>query len=248
MTISHVASFFVLPPGNLIGAALVGVALSFRTRRVGQVIALVSVAAIAVLSMPVTADWLIARLDDGLPTHPDPANPPQAIVVLGGDVARRAGGASDIGMLSLERVRAGAALARRTGLPLLVSGGVTNDDTAEVCKVMADSLEQDFGQKVRWRECRSLDTWENAQMSAALLKPDGVTSIYLVTHAWHMRRSLLAFQPTGLAVTAAPTGMDPEPTLKFGGLVPSSLGMERTFWAAHEYVGWLDYKLRLLMQ
>lgn len=248
MSLSAVATFFVLPPGNLVGTALVGAALSFRTRRVGQWIALLSVAALAVLSMPLVAAWLTFPLEQGLPLQPDPAHPPQAIVVLSAEVDRLADGTSGVGMLTLERVRAGAALARRTGLPLLVSGGYTGDDTADACAVMADSLHADFGLDVRWRECRSTDTWENAAMSAALLKPDGIQSIYLVTHAWHMPRALLAFRPTGLLVTAAPTLLDATPRPQLEGLVPGARAMQRSYWSLHEWVGLLDYRLRLLMQ
>lgn len=248
MSLSNVATFAVLPPGNLIALALAGTVLSVRWPRFGRWIAALSLLALVVLAMPVTADWLTVRLEDGLALQPDPANPPGAIVVLGGDVARRARGGSDIGPLSLERVRTAAALARRTGLPILVTGGVTNDDTADVCAVMADSLREDFHQPARWTECRSLDTWENAAMSAPLLKADGIHAAYLVTHAWHMRRGMLAFGPTGLAVTPAPVGLDAEPTWRDSGLVPSASGLHRSYYAIHEWVGLLYYRLRLLMQ
>ena len=248
MSLSNAASFVLLPPVNLIAAALAGTLLSLRTRRVGQWLALLSVVALAVLSTPLVATWLLVRLEDALPLAPDPANPPQAILLLGADTQRWTAGATDIGMLSLERVRAAAILARRTGLPILVSGGVTSESGADVCAVMAQSLEQDFNQPVRWRECRSLDTWENAALSVPLLAAEGIGSAYIVTHGWHMRRALLAFRPTGLAVTAAPVGIDAEPTVSFGGLVPSARGMHLAYWAIHEWVGLVAYRARLLLR
>ena len=150
MSLSNVASFVVLPPVNLIGAALLGAVASLRWRRAGTAVAIVSLLALLILAMPATADLLAAGLEADLPLTPAPASPPPAaIVVLGGDVARVMGRRSEVGPLSLERVRAAAALARRTGLPILVSGGVTNDEAAEVCAVMADSLEHDFNVPVR---------------------------------------------------------------------------------------------------
>ena len=246
MSLSNAVSFVVLPPVNLLGTALLGALVALRWRRTGTAVAVASLLAVLVLAMPATSDLLATWLEAGLPLRPaDGDPPPSAIVVLGGDVTRLSGGRSEIGPLSLERVRAAAALARRTGLPILVSGGVTLDGAAEVCAVMADSLEHDFGVPVRWRECRSADTWENAALSAPILGADGIRSAYVVTHGWHMRRGLLAFRPTGLAVTAAPTSLDAGPDLLNGGLTPTAGGLHRSYWMVHEWVGIAYYTWRL---
>jgi len=65
---------------------------------------------------------------------------------------------------------------------------------------------QDYGFKLRWLESTSRDTWENAQLLAPLLQKNGVQRIALVTDAWHMPRSVAAFEQTGLSVTPAPIG------------------------------------------
>ena len=44
------------------------------------------------------------------------------------------------GFLTLDRLRAGAALHRRTGLPILVTGGSLQPDRPAIATVMADSL------------------------------------------------------------------------------------------------------------
>ena len=188
MSLSAAATLLVVPPMNLLGLAAAGAAALFWRPRLGRALVVAAVAGLIVLGMPIVADALVASLERGLPVMPDPAHPPRAIVILGGDVARRAGDGSDIGPLSLERVRAGAALARRTGLPILVTGGVTYLGGAPVGQVMADSLQTDFQLRARWIERVSDDTWENAAMSAPMLAQDGVDSVYLVTHGWHMRR------------------------------------------------------------
>ena len=77
---------------------------------------------------------------------------------------------------------------------------------------MAQSLTDDFRTPPRWVEAKSADTWENARFSADILRAEGITSVYVVTHAWHMRRAVLAFQGTGLTVTvkaAVPPGSSP---------------------------------------
>ena len=249
MSLSNVATFVVLPPVNLVGVALAGAVLSLRFRRLGPVVAICGALGLAVLAMPVTAGWLTVGLEDGLAPAPvDLPEPPGAIVVLGGDVSRLASGGSDVGPLSLERGRAAALLARRTGLPILVTGSVAGEDTADVCVVMADSLRDDFGLTARWQECRSLDTWENAALSAPLLRRDGIGSVYVVTHAWHMRRALLAFRPTGLRVTPAPTSLGSPPRWSLEGLVPTARALLQSYWAVHEWAGIAYYELRLLRQ
>ena len=70
---------------------------------------------------------------------------------------------------------------------------------------MKEVLQQDFRITVQWIEEGSRNTFENARLSAALLKPAGIQRIYLVTHAWHMRRARIAFEHAGFAVIPAPT-------------------------------------------
>ncbi|WP_146102058.1 hypothetical protein [Rhodopila globiformis] len=68
------------------------------------------------LSLPAVSGLLLVTLESDLPTSSNIGNPPQAIIILTGDVARGAG-ALDVGALILQRERAGAALHRRIGLP-----------------------------------------------------------------------------------------------------------------------------------
>src|SRR5258707_817729 len=58
---------------------------------------------------------------------------------------------------------------------------------------------------VTWVEDRAANTAENATYSAAILKNAGVSSVVLVTDAYHMPRALALFRATGLATIPAPT-------------------------------------------
>lgn len=143
--------------------------------------------------------------------HNTPADhPPEAIIILGGDVIRASEERLGVrpGLLTLDRLRTAVALQRRTGLPILVTGGQTQAHAPAVGFVMEQCLQEDFRVPARWVEVKSVDTWENARFSAAILTEQGIHSAYVVTHAWHMRRALLAFQSTDLSVTAAPTSLD----------------------------------------
>ena len=64
------------------------------------------------------------------------------------------------------------------------------DDTSwSKADAMATALRDDFGVPVKWTEGKSRNTAENAAFSAALLRPDAVRRVLLVTDAMHMPRS-----------------------------------------------------------
>jgi uncharacterized SAM-binding protein YcdF (DUF218 family) len=199
-----------------------------------------------VAAMPLTGRSLLVALETGLPVTPPASFRPGAIVVLGGDERPLAGAdhRAIAGGMTLERLRDAARVARRTGLPLLVSGGTVTPDTPPEAVVMADSLREDFGLSVRWVEPASLDTWQNARFSAALLRPAGITQVLVVTHAWHMRRAMLAFAGSGLDALPAPVPLDRAPSLSVGTLLPSVAGWQDTYDAMHEWIGLAYYSLR----
>ena len=135
-------------------------------------------------------------------------------------------------------------LQRRTGLPILVTGGVTQPGSPAVGLVMEESLKEDFRTPARWVESKSADTWQNARFSADILRREGITSVYVVTQAWHMRRAVLAFQGTGLVVTAAPTPLDEPLGPDLFDFLPRASGWQTGYYAAHEWIGDAWYKLR----
>ena len=231
-----------LPPASLALLALLALLLpSRRAPRLTRSLPLLLLIPLVALSLPVVAASLLAALD--LPETQPAGPPPQAIVILSADVERAAGAPADIGAMTLERERAGAILAKRTGLPILVTGGVITAPPP-LGEMMAASLPADFGVPVRWTEARSATTWENAQFSVPLLKADGITRAYLVTHAWHMRRSVLAFQRAGLDVVPAPVRRDPGPRYTFDEFLPRTSAWMRSYLALHEWAGLVQYRLR----
>lgn len=229
----------LLPPTSL---AVLALAVLWLRRWARLAVPLLGL--LVLLSLPAVSETLLAALD---PAEEEPAGapaaPPGAIVILSADVDRVRGGGTDIGALTLERERAGASLARRTGLPVLVTGGIVTAPPP-VGELMQRSMQEDFGVTVRWVEARSPTTWENAAYSAPLLRADGIGSVYLVTHAWHMRRSLVAFRKAGLEAKAAPVRMDPWPRLSLSAVTPRASSWMRSYFALHEWVGLLFYSLR----
>jgi uncharacterized SAM-binding protein YcdF (DUF218 family) len=245
MSISALAAFVFIPPLNCLAAACVGAV--FHRRRSGRIVLAAGLVGLVVFAMPLVSGTLLSALERGVVTVPAEGDTPGAIVILSGDEADILEGnraTTMVGHLTLERERAGAALARRTSLPVLVTGGVINPGDATLAAIMTQSLQQDFGLAARWKEERSKDTWENAAMSAAILKGAGIHSVYVVTHAWHMRRALIAFRAAGITATAAPVAMDEPPRLAWHNLVPRVSSWQASFYALHEWIGIAWYELR----
>jgi uncharacterized SAM-binding protein YcdF (DUF218 family) len=242
----EVANALLVPPVSLIFAAMIGLVIERRYRRIGRLLAWFGVLGLLLLAMPVVGGSLLAALERGLPLVPPPDQPPQAIVVLGGDTVRGFSQAPivHLGPLSMERVRAGALLYRRTGLPVLVTGGKLRPSEPPIAAIMADSLVHDFQVPVQWVERESLDTWGNAHLSAVILREHGIRSVYVVTQAWHMRRAILAFADVGITVTAAPTRIDRLPTPLAVDFVPEVGGWWKSQYALHEWFGLAWYSVR----
>jgi uncharacterized SAM-binding protein YcdF (DUF218 family) len=245
MSLAALPTVVLIPPLNLLAAACAGALL--HRRRIGRVLLAIGLGGLVLLSLPCVAGTLLTSLETNLPLTPPANDPPQAVVILSGDetdIVIDGHPAERIGHFTLEREVAGVLLARRTNLPILVTGGIVDPGDPSLAAMMADSLRQDFGIAPKWTEARSQDTWQNAQFSAAILRAANIHAIYLVTHAWHERRSLIAFRATGLICTAAPVPLDAPPRLVFHNLLPHVSGWEESYFALHEWLGILWYSLR----
>jgi uncharacterized SAM-binding protein YcdF (DUF218 family) len=167
-----------------------------------------------------------------------------AIVVLGGGVEPFAPeyGVSSLQYPSLERLRYGLWLGRETGAPVAFSGGVgwAQEDSTPEARVAAKIASEEFNRPLKWVEEDSRDTRENAARTLALLKPDGITHIVLVTHGYHMPRALRDFTDAagpGIEVEPAPMGLARRletPTLEW---MPSTNGFTQMRQVLRELLG-----------
>ena len=205
-----------MPPLAPLLLALLGVLLAWRKKRAGLALITFSLLALWLLSCHGTAVWLArhalpqfaavsaAELETG---------GAQAIVILGGGLLPEApeyGGAPQPSPYTFARLRYGVWLARQSRLPLAYTGGVgwaaDGMQPKSEAEVAAQVALQDYGVTLRWSEAASRDTSGNARLLAPMLQRDGVQHIALVTDAWHMPRSVAAFERAGLTVTPAPIG------------------------------------------
>ena len=238
----------ILPPANLFLLIAIGLVLWRRWPRAGRMVAGTALAALALLSSTAGARLFVEPLERmTAPLRAPERAGAQAIVVLTSGRLRRAPeyGDRDIpDYVALARMRYAAHLQRRTGLPVLVSGGLAKDGDASLADGMALALREDFGVPVKWIEARSRDTGENAAFSAALLRADGVKRILLVTDAMHMPRSRAAFERAGFDVVSAPTIFFSNQPQTLGAWMPSAEGLRRSRYAIYELIGMAWYRLR----
>lgn len=245
MSLGPFAVAAVVPPLALLPLPIVGAIIGARWPRTGLVLAGIGGILLTLLAMPVVGIALLTSLEHGFPLTPGKDDPPQAIVILGGDVANGSGTSHfGVGPLTLERLAAGSALYRHVHLPILVSGGKPFPGSdPSLAERMATVLEDEFRVPVAWQERRSANTCQNAEFSTTILARHGVKSIYLVTHAWHMRRAIFCFRRWGLSVTAAPVRLDYIP-LEADQFAPMMSGWDDSYYALHEWIGIAWYHLR----
>lgn len=171
-----------------------------------------------------------------------------AVVVLGGGARTLASeyGESHLSDGSMERLHYALWLARQLAVPVLASGGASwaQPDSIGEAAIAARIASRDYGRALRWVEGESHDTRGNARLSLPLLQKDGITQVVLVTHGWHMRRALRAFDDEarriGMAVRLVPAPMglvaDHRQTV-LQRWVPSAEGNQRVRQALREWIG-----------
>lgn len=237
-----------LPPLSLILLAALGLGLSRRHPRCGRWLTGVSLLTFGFLSLPMVAGALLHSLAPYPPVSASQLAQAQAIVILAGGLQHDAPeyGGDTVNHFSLIRSRYGARLQKQSGLPILVSGGAPTGGKPEG-EAMKEAIEQDFGAQVRWVEARSLDTQDNARLSARLLQADGITRIVLVSHAWHLRRAMPLFTQQGLEVIAAPTGFSSTAPQAWAMSLPNAKAFSESCYALHEWLGIFVQQLRSIL-
>lgn len=240
----------VMPP--LVNILIIAFALLLLRRwRVlrGALISL-SLLSLLLLSMPIVSQFLASQLEryPALTWQEINAEDYQAIVVLGAGRYRQAaeyGGVDIPKNLGLERVRYAAYLQRKTGLPIMVSGGLWSDDTVPEAEFMARIIEREFKGRVPWREGKSRTTWENAVYSRHMAEKNEIKRILLVTHAWHMTRAVYSFEEAGFEVTPAPTIFKSGSTATLGvsSFLPNIASLQASTYMLHEMLGLLWYRV-----
>ncbi len=260
----RIVELLITPPGVVVLMLVLTYFAYLRRTWLGAGMLVFSTITLVALSLPLTAQWLMAGLQNfakppelvrmaekgplaSLYVAKDSLkDPPAAIVVLGHgrtSAAPEYDFQDTVSAYGLERLRYAAFLQRKTGLPILVSGGAPGGETTAEADFMQKLLVEEFRVYVKWVERESRTTQQNARYSQKLLSSAKVRHVYLVTHPWHMRRAARSFESAGIKVTPAPTGFH---TLErnaraFHAYLPSASGMHLTALALREHIGLIWY-------
>ncbi len=251
--LSKLASLLLLPPGIFI--ILLGLAflLLWRgRRRLGLGLGLGCLALLVVLSLGPVADALLLPLENAYPALDQASLAPGLeegvpVVVLGGGSVDRSpeeGFHASLDPEAQKRLVYGAGLASRTGRSLVFSGGVVYpgkgvESEAEAARRFL--AREGYKGRVELEDL-SRTTWENAAGAARRL---GVRRVILVTSAYHMPRSVLAFRRAGIACLPAPTDYKVDRTpASLAWWLPSMEALRLSWKALHEYLGFLGYLVK----
>ena len=95
-----------------------------------------------------------------------------------------------------------------------------------------------------WLEDKSRTTGENALYSKRLLEKKQIDTVYLVTQAWHMPRSVSIFEKVGFNVVPAPTAFESGKPFIWLDILPGAGAMKVSRIALHEMAGAVWYRIR----
>jgi uncharacterized SAM-binding protein YcdF (DUF218 family) len=242
---------FILPPTGFVVLGTIGLGISFIWKKLGNLVMAISLLSLLICSLPIVSASLLDMLQTDPPLleknlKKNLANVDALVLLAGGRRSNAEEFDGDtVSELTLERVRYAAWLAKRTGLPLIVSGGRLNNENKSLAELIQDVLQKEFIVIVDDIETESRNTFENARNTSRILKVNNMRKIALVTHAWHMPRAKKAFEFFEIEVIPAPTafyGRSTETgTTKF---LPSANALFYSGMAFHEMFGAFWYELR----
>ncbi len=251
-SVGHLLQLVLLPPGICLLLLLLGVLVSYVHRTSGKILVCSGLFTLWAFSTPVVSQYLIDRLQYQYPplqleTLPDKSSQ-QTIVVLGAGVEMAPEFLSqhNVSVETLARLHYAAYLAKRLGVAVIVSGGNRDQQAATEADVMADTLQQSYRTQILAKEGQSTNTRDESKFILPLIEHYQITRLYLVTHAWHMPRSMYCFTRVfnrrNIDIIPAPMGYITLKTDK--GIVnylPSQHALQVSYYALHEYVGMLYY-------
>lgn len=247
-TLTNAIALLLIPPGCLLLLAGIGGLLALRRPRLGKGLVWLALLLLYALSTQYASDRLLHALEPA-PSDPLASSGAGAIVVLGGGsyFAAPEYGSDTVKPETLARLRYAAYLQRATGKPVLVAGGHPDGIPTAEAVLMKIALNRDFQVPVAWVEDKSDNTLENAYFSRPMLDAAGIRRIWLVTHAWHMRRAKMAFENAGFSVVAAPTGFATSYKLTVLSFLPRADAPRNSSRFFHEIIGIAWYRLKFLL-
>jgi len=253
----NLMTLLALPPVPMLILITIGTGLLRRRPRFSRALILLGVVTLWLFTTEGMAQWWsrhVLKVPAALTTEQLKSLRAQqgnghdvAVLVLGGGALADAPeyGRAELKPLSLERLRYGAWLSRQLGAPLGFTGGIGwNQDHLDMseAELAQRTVLEDYGINLRWAENQSRDTRQNAAYTVPLLLESHARTVVLVTHGFHMPRSLRAFEQEAqgrLNIVAAPMSLRSDAMSTWKDWAPSSTGFERCRYAVYERLGLL---------
>ena len=242
----------IMPPNPMLLLILAGAIIYSRSQRIGKLLFFSGFGLLVIFSLPIVSAPVIVMMENVpvLQQEKIKNTGAQAIIILGGGsyVDAPEYGEDTVSLLTLERITFGSFVQKNTQLPILVTGGrVFPHKKNSEATLMQKVLQSQLHTPVTWLEEQSRNTWENATYSYEILNTHGIKKIILVTHAIHMRRSIMYFEAAGFEVIPAPLGFNSQSNfLSSLKIFPSIGAMSNLQQALHEIMGMIWYKLRYM--
>ncbi len=237
-----ILTYVFLPPGGILLLMLVAWFFTREKTRLPGLLLLGSTLLLYLLSIPPVSRALLYPLEE--PYFVQSEAPAEAIVILGGGAYGRCGDFLCLSESSLKRALRGYFLWKKTELPVIVSGGRLRGSSPTEAEKMENFLRR-LGVKEIIREEKAINTRGEAVEVGKILRARGWKRVYLVTSAFHMKRSIFAFRSRG--IEAIPVATDFRSGMQGFPLLPSTRALDNSFIALHEHSGLVYYRLRAFL-
>jgi len=243
-----------LPPGIFLTLILLGAIFYKRAR-----LYLLLVASIFyLLTTKAVGNFLLLPFEAPF-NHKHVPQTVDAMVILSGGTHGKSANLT-LGSSSYKRLIYGVMVAKKEQLPIIFSGqGVKKYSESISAKESVAELNHYFDINLTetsdflkdgfsiFYEDKSLNTYENAKFTKNLFAQKGIEkpTIYLVTSAFHMRRSIKLYEHFGFHIIPIATDFMTTKKSNISYYAPSNTGLLMSYYALHEYAGLMHLSLKL---
>ena len=196
--IKKIIEAFLFPPGIVV-TVLVVIAVYLRKRTKSGAVMCAVLAAVCWAGAARVVTRAVLRPLERAYSVPAKAEGDVIVLLCGGagDVPIDISAAAALYPATMQRTYAVARLQKKTGLPVIVSGGAPFSDTPEAVAAARYLAELGIPKDKIVTEEASRDTFENAAFTLKLCREKGYKKIILVTSGYHMPRSVYLFKKAG---------------------------------------------------
>ena len=246
MELNKVLPFFIQPFFIVLALILAGSFMHNRKR--GKLLVLCACLILLIGGSPQVSDFLLEHLQTYYPTVSVAGCPPtDAVVVLGGIVGDPRKGLNMEWYEGVDRFEQAVNLLRAQKARRIIFTSGPEDEEGDGRFLYSAALDHGIAKDAILYTTRSYNTIAESENIKQLAAREGIRSIILVTSAFHMRRAMMIFKRTGLAVQPFPVdygccnSSKPRKLQEYLPAFGVFIGTEKSI---REYAGVLYYTLR----